>query len=480
VHQQQVQRLGVDYTEALKAGAKFPPIVVFHDGSDYWPADGFHRLNAHARAGLPKIAAEVRTGTRRDALLFAVGANAAHGKRRTNEDKRRAVLLLLADEEWGKWSDREIARRCAVDNSLVSKIIKETESVDRQQMARTCTRNGVTYTMKPARGKTGRWSPEAIALTRDTWIRDDEKLSRQISLVAEADQPAVVRLLIAGQCRTVDQAKLLLTRQRRQAEMRDAAKAVKLSDQDCRIFRGDSLEGLPKMEAGSVDLVFADPQYNIDFEYREGGDAKPDAVYLAETERWVTECARLLRDGGSMFVMINSRYSDPVGMLLRRAGLERRDAIIWDETGAEYARVRLADAYRVIHWYVKGPADAATFNADAILEESERQRLGDKRATADGRVPSNVWRVQRLVGNATERIPDPDAPPQLPVELVERVVLMASNPGELVLDPFSGTGTTARAAVPHGRRYVGVERDRVVARKSQTWIKAYLAERRSA
>lgn len=111
-----------DYAEAMKDGAKFPPVVVYYDGESYWLADGFHRLNAHLKLGRKRIEAEIRSGTVRDAILCAVGANASHGKRRSLDDKRRAVEQLLRDEEWGQWSDREIACRCAVTHPFVGKI----------------------------------------------------------------------------------------------------------------------------------------------------------------------------------------------------------------------------------------------------------------------------------------------------------------------------------------------------------------------
>src|ERR687889_246436 len=101
-------------------GAAFPPVVVFGEAAgDYWLADGYHRWHAAGIAGLQTIAADVRAGGRREAILHSVGANAEHGWRRSNEDKRRAVLTLLADPEWVGWSDREIARRCGVGADIV-------------------------------------------------------------------------------------------------------------------------------------------------------------------------------------------------------------------------------------------------------------------------------------------------------------------------------------------------------------------------
>lgn len=110
-----------EYAEAMQAGAAFPPVVVYYDGSDYWLADGFHRVAA-ARAAGCAVAADVRPGTRRDAILWAVGANDAHGLRRTREDVRRAIETLLRDAEWGQWADREIARQVHCDHKTVAAV----------------------------------------------------------------------------------------------------------------------------------------------------------------------------------------------------------------------------------------------------------------------------------------------------------------------------------------------------------------------
>jgi DNA repair photolyase len=116
-----------EYAEALKYGAKFPKIVVYYDGEDYWLADGFHRYHAYKQSNFLHIECDVRQGTRRDAVLFSVGVNSDHGLRRTNADKRRAVLTLLRDEEWAKWSDREIARQTKTSPPFVSKL-RETKT----------------------------------------------------------------------------------------------------------------------------------------------------------------------------------------------------------------------------------------------------------------------------------------------------------------------------------------------------------------
>lgn len=130
-----------EYADAMREGHSFPPVVVFEDQKGViWLADGFHRVPAAIRAGCSVIVAEVRRGDLRDAILFATGANAEHGLPRTHEDKRNAVMMLLSDEEWSLWSDRQIARQARVTAPTVGKYRAELEasrsaSVKNLQMA---------------------------------------------------------------------------------------------------------------------------------------------------------------------------------------------------------------------------------------------------------------------------------------------------------------------------------------------------------
>ncbi len=113
-----------EYVELLCNGITFPPITVYFDGVNYWLADGFHRYWAAWEAKV-ELEINVINGTQRDAILHSVGANATHGLRRSNQDKRKAVVTLLQDEEWSQWSDRAIARQCQVSDRLVNKIRKQ-------------------------------------------------------------------------------------------------------------------------------------------------------------------------------------------------------------------------------------------------------------------------------------------------------------------------------------------------------------------
>jgi hypothetical protein len=118
-----------EYREAIEHGEKLPPVIVFDDGENFWLADGFHRYEATAQAAIAKIEAEVREGSKRDAILYSVQANATHGLRRSPADKRKAVITLLQDPEWTKWSDREIARKTRTSHTFVAKVRQQTGNV---------------------------------------------------------------------------------------------------------------------------------------------------------------------------------------------------------------------------------------------------------------------------------------------------------------------------------------------------------------
>lgn len=114
-----------EYAAAMQDNAVFPLIIVYHSGEDYWLADGFHRVAAARLIGRTELRAEVRQGDRRAAILYAVGANDAHGLRRTNADKRRAITALLEDDEWKTWSDSAIAKQVKVDHKTVASVRAE-------------------------------------------------------------------------------------------------------------------------------------------------------------------------------------------------------------------------------------------------------------------------------------------------------------------------------------------------------------------
>jgi hypothetical protein len=189
-----------EYAQQMADGVEFPPCIVFNDGdkfSGYWLADGFHRMEAWRRYRrsideLPEtLLCEVRRGTERDAVLYAAQANATHGLRRTNPDKRRAVETLLRDEEWGKWSDREIARHCQVSPTFVGKVRNELSVHGGQIEDRKVKRGDTEYEMKT--DKIGSSKPDYKSIRQlETGVREyvreglsfDEEVSVQTKLEA--------------------------------------------------------------------------------------------------------------------------------------------------------------------------------------------------------------------------------------------------------------------------------------------------------
>lgn len=139
-----------DYAADMLRGDDLSAVDVFYDGEVYWLADGFHRIEAAKLCDRQEIAVSIKQGTQRDAILYSVGANATHGFRRSNEDKRRAVKKLLDDSEWSQWSDNEIARRCKVSHTFVSNLRKDFTCNVASEKCKYRTKHGTITTMKTA------------------------------------------------------------------------------------------------------------------------------------------------------------------------------------------------------------------------------------------------------------------------------------------------------------------------------------------
>lgn len=141
-----------EYAVSMRLGEKFPAVVVFFDGDAYWLSDGFHRYEAAKRAPVQLLDAQMRLGGKREAMLYSAGANATHGLRRTNADKRKAVVMLLKDEEWGQWNDAEIARRANVSPMTVGRLRAEliSNNVIDRHARRKVQRGDTVYTQDTA------------------------------------------------------------------------------------------------------------------------------------------------------------------------------------------------------------------------------------------------------------------------------------------------------------------------------------------
>lgn len=164
-----------DYAAYIEAGKLLPPPDVFFDGAAYWLADGYHRYFAAKCLERTCITCEIHTGTRRDAVLFSVGANHGHGLQRTNADKRKAATTLLEDAEWSQWSNVEIAKRCGVSEHLIRdqrESLRPSRSEEIRPRSYT-TKHGTEATMKTANIGKGKLampdrSKEAIAKRRES------------------------------------------------------------------------------------------------------------------------------------------------------------------------------------------------------------------------------------------------------------------------------------------------------------------------
>ncbi len=164
-----------------------------------------------------------------------------------------------------------------------------------------------------------------------------------------------------------------------------------------------------------------------------------------------------LADNGSMWVMINDEYADEIGLLLTKAGLHRRAWIKWYETFGVNCSNNFNRCSRHIFYCVVDPK-RFIFNADAVNTPSARQeKYNDKRANPGGKIWDDVWTVPRLTGTCEERIPG--VPTQVPLEIMRAIVGCASDPGDVVLDPFCGSGSTGAAAIELGRQFIGIEQE---------------------
>ena len=221
-----------------------------------------------------------------------------------------------------------------------------------------------------------------------------------------------------------------------------------------------------------VDMVFADPPYNIGVTYDgdETRDKSPEEVYRYWVGSVITSCVNLLRDGGTLWWLCPPEHASWVWPMLTVHGdLLYGRPIIWHERFSQYQQKRLTCDYRMLFPLVVG-GEAATFNPDDIREESERQRMGDKRADPRGRVPGHVWRVRRLQGNALDRVDW--HPAQLPPESLERIVSGWTNLGDTVVDAFAGSASMGMACKKLGRSFIGVEQSDVYCKEARKRLNA--------
>lgn len=240
------------------------------------------------------------------------------------------------------------------------------------------------------------------------------------------------------------------------------------------LIQGDCIGGLAALGPGSVDLVFADPPFNIGYDYDIYEDRKEADEYLAWTRKWVEGVQRVLKPDGTFWLAIGDDFAAELKVLVQRdLGFACRSWVIWYYTFGVNCTKKFSRSHTHLFHFVKN-SKRFTFNADAIRVPSARQLVyADGRANAKGRLPDDTWILRpqdvpngftpeqgtwyfpRVCGTFKERAGFHGC--QMPEQLLARIIRVSSNPGDLVLDPFAGSGSTLIVAKKLERDWLGFE-----------------------
>ncbi len=248
------------------------------------------------------------------------------------------------------------------------------------------------------------------------------------------------------------------------------------------IISGDCIEAMRTLPEGSVDLIFADPPYNLQLRgdlHRPDNslvDAVDDAwdqfasfeAYDRFTRDWLAAARRLLKPDGAIWVIGSYHNIFRVGAAMQDAGFWILNDVIWRKSNPmpNFRGMRLTNAHETLIWASKTQAGKYTFNYEALKSLNEGVQM------------RSDWVLPLCTGH--ERLKDEAGckahPTQKPESLLHRVILASTRPGDVVLDPFFGTGTTGAVAKMLGRSYIGIEREagyRLVAEKRLARVRAF-------
>lgn len=232
------------------------------------------------------------------------------------------------------------------------------------------------------------------------------------------------------------------------------------------LYEGDCRDLIREIPRASAQLFVTSPPYNIGKRYEKKRNLDD---YLAEQDEIISLCADRLRDGGSICWQVGNHIPAPNEVLpldialyplFIRHGLKLRNRIVWHFEHGLHCYRRLSGRHETILWFTKG--DNYAFNLDPIRvpqkypgkKAFKGPRVGQLSSNPLGKNPGDVWIIPNVKHNHVEKT---EHPCQFPVELVERLVLALSSPGDLVVDPYIGVGTTAIAAIRHDRRAAGAD-----------------------
>lgn len=226
-----------------------------------------------------------------------------------------------------------------------------------------------------------------------------------------------------------------------------------------KVIRGDCLEVLSTIEDSSVDVCFADPPFNLEKKYTSYKDQKPAEEYLEWCKRWLSELVRVTKPTGTIFVHNIPKWLTYYACILNDIAYFRH-WISWDAMSNPLGKTLLPAHYGIL-FYSKEPKEFKFYEIRSPHRKcrvcnSYLKDYGGKKDQMHpfGALVSDVWTdIHRIRHNVRRD----EHPCQLPIHLLERIVLMSTDAGDVVLDPFLGTGTSAIAAKALGRRYVGIE-----------------------
>ena len=227
-----------------------------------------------------------------------------------------------------------------------------------------------------------------------------------------------------------------------------------------KVVQGDCLEVMREIPDDSVDVTFADPPFNLKKKYNSYYDKHEVKEYLSWCEEWLGEMVRITKPTGSIFVHNIPKWLIPFGSYLNEVAIFRH-WIAWDAMGPPLGKTLLPNHYGILY-YVK--SEEFKFYDVRMLHKRCRtchyvlQDYGGKKSQMHqfGPLLPDVWADIHRIRHKIRR---DEHPCQLPVHLLERLLLMSTDEGDIVLDPFSGTGTTAIAAKKLGRKFIGVDID---------------------
>ena len=245
-----------------------------------------------------------------------------------------------------------------------------------------------------------------------------------------------------------------------------------------RIIEGDCLAEMARLPEGSVDLVFADPPYNLQLngELHRPDNSRVDGVeeawdkfagfaeYDAFTGAWLGECRRLLKPSGALWVIGSYHNIFRIGAILQDLGFWILNDVVWRKSNPmpNFRGRRFTNAHETLLWCAPSREARYTFNYEAMKALNDELQM------------RSDWLIPLCGG--PERLRDgqgkKEHPTQKPEALLHRVLLASTKPGDVVLDPFFGTGTTGAVAKRLGRRFIGIERDPAYAKLARRRIAA--------